>query len=277
MSWGQRARALGEALLDLLAPRRCLGCDALDQPRDEAGFCDACGSAALLRDVSLHLGRERVPVFAGVRYAEPTVSAIHRFKYGGSPELARELATLVVPGIDLLGIEPGAVWVPVPLHPLRLAERGYNQAALLARELARVAHGKLDPLRLRRARHTEQQAKRDRNDRNPNVAGAFIAAPRARAAAGLVLVDDVVTSGATLAACIDALHASGERVVGCLAVAFASSVGGEFVAVPGANESIIEHAGPRSPDWSNPHKNDSTGSHPTESAARAASKSSAAR
>ena len=83
------------------------------------------------------------------------------------------LASLSVRGIDLLGIEAGDVWVPVPLHPLRLAERGYNQSSLLARELSRVARGPVDARRLCRLRHTEQQAKRDRRARGQNVAHAF--------------------------------------------------------------------------------------------------------
>jgi len=163
-----------------------------------------------------------VPVFAGVRYAEPVVSVIHRFKYGGAPELSQTLASWSVRGIDLLGIEASDVWVPVPLHPLRLAERGYNQAALLARELARSSHGSVDPRRLRRIIPTEQQAKRDRNDRERNVSGAF-AARRRTQRARVVLVDDVVTSGATLAACVRALHAAGDRVVGCVAAAHAAT------------------------------------------------------
>ncbi len=171
----------------------------------------------------------RVPVFAGVRYAEPVVSAIHRFKYGGAPELAAALCSWSARGIDLLGIEPSDVWVPVPLHPLRLAERGYNQAALLARELARLGRGPVDVRRLRRLRNTEQQAKRERRERDENVALAFAVRQSGkfpRLPRRVVLVDDVVTSGATLAACIRALRAAGDRVVGCVAVAHAASAAG---------------------------------------------------
>ncbi len=175
-------------------------------------------------DVACHIAG--VPVFAGSLYREPLASVIHRFKYGSAPELCAALASLSTRGIDLLGIEPGDVWVPVPLHPLRLAERGYNQAALLARELSRSAHGRVDARRLRRLRHTEQQAKRNRQGRTENVAAAFAARDlrgTGRRGERIVLVDDVVTTGATLGACIGALRAAGDEIIGCMAVAYADA------------------------------------------------------
>ena len=220
-----RIASLGQVLLRLaleaLAPNRCLGCEALE-PR-ASGYCDDCGTPIPLLDVAFQL--DGVPVFAGTRYAEPVISAIHRFKYGAEPELCGALSALSGRAIDLLGIEPGDVWVPVPLHPLRLAERGYNQAALLAQEFARLAHGKVDPRRLRRLRHTDQQAKRDRRERGENVARAFAVRERTQGSGErVVLVDDVVTTGATLAACIDALRARGDQVVGCVAIAHADTI-----------------------------------------------------
>jgi ComF family protein len=213
------AQRLFASLLDVLAPPRCVACEAL-APLG-SGYCAACGEPEALLDVARHI--DGVPVFAGARYAEPVISVIHRFKYGAAPELCAELAALAVRGVEMLGVEPGDVWVPVPLHPLRLAERGYNQSALLARELSRLTRGSVDVRRLARLRNTEQQAKRNRRARSQNVSDAFAVRSRASLQQRVVLVDDVVTTGATLEACIRALRAAGDHIVGCVAVAHASA------------------------------------------------------
>jgi len=210
-------QSLATAVLDLLAPERCLACEALAP--GSSGYCAECGEPEPLFDVACHV--DGVPVFAGARYAEPLISAIHRFKYGSAPELSAALCRHAARGIDLLGIEPGDVWVPVPLHPLRLAERGYNQAALIARELARIQRAQVDTRRLCRVRQTEQQAKRDRRGRAENVAEAFRARDAATPRRRVVLVDDVVTTGATLSSCIRALREAHDEVIGCVAVACA--------------------------------------------------------
>jgi ComF family protein len=213
-------RALWSTLLGVLAPVRCIACAAFEP--EASGYCAECGAPEPLLDVACHI--QGIPVFAGARYSGVVSSAIQRFKYRAAPELSRALAPLAARGIDLLGIEPRDLWVPVPLHPVRLAERGYNQAALLARELARSLNGRVDARHLLRLRDTEQQAKADRRGRIQNVAAAFAArSGRARILSGqrIVLVDDVVTTGATLGACIAALRAAGEPVAGCLTIAHA--------------------------------------------------------
>ncbi|HEY4158716.1 MAG TPA: ComF family protein [Polyangiaceae bacterium] len=201
------------SLAEFLAPSSCAACEA--PWTGDTAICPECGRIETLRDIELHV--DDVPVYAGARYGEPLASAIVRFKYKNYPELASGLAQLMLPGSELLGVEPGDVWVPVPLHAQRLAERGYNQAALLARELARRTAGRVAPRALARLRDTAQQAKQDRAARQRNVAGAFVVrrAPSAR----VILVDDVVTTGSTLRACIAALKAAGCLVLGCVAVA----------------------------------------------------------
>ncbi len=110
--------------------------------------------------------------------------------------------------------------MPVPLHPARLAERGYNQAALLGAAAARELGAPLQPRALLRTRNTSQQARLPRAGRLENVAGAFrVRAPALVRGRRIVLVDDVATTGATLAACVAALRESGAVSVTPLVVA----------------------------------------------------------
>jgi len=109
----------------------------------------------------------------------------------------------------------------VPLHPWRLLRRRFNQSAVLAGRLAR-AHGKPMALDLKRVRHTKQQVGLAFGERRSNVAGAFQVRPKRRAAlAGkrVLLVDDVITTGATIEACALALKEAGAEAVDVLAVA----------------------------------------------------------
>jgi ComF family protein len=157
---------------------------------------------------------------AALAYAPPFDAIIQRFKYQGRPDLARGLASL----LRFAPIGPGDLVVPVPLHPKRLAERGYNQAALLAGALARPNGARVGARALTRMRDTPHQASLARAERLANVSAAFRARqPAAVRGRRVVLVDDVVTTGATAAACIRALRGAGADVCMVLAVAAAGA------------------------------------------------------
>jgi ComF family protein len=142
--------------------------------------------------------------------------AIVRMKYESRPDLARPLGDLLwralAPRTGTL--RAGALVVPVPLHPLRLADRGYNQSALLAARVARYLGARFAPLALARGRDTPRQANLDRASRLANVAGAFsVRHPDRVRDATVLLIDDVCTTGATLEACSSVLRAGGAREV----------------------------------------------------------------
>jgi predicted amidophosphoribosyltransferase len=111
---------------------------------------------------------------------------------------------------------PPACIVPVPLHPRRLRERGF---ALLARWIARERRCRFDAALLRRVRDTPSQTGLGRSKRRANVRGAFAARPGARAPGVVWLVDDVITTGSTLAEAARVLHRAGSRRVVAICVA----------------------------------------------------------
>jgi ComF family protein len=165
-----------------------------------------------------------VPLIVAGTYAAPLAPAIRRLKFEGHAELARPLALLLVPRLAALGIGHDASFVPVPLHPARLAERGFNQAALLASALATASGGHFAPRALGRSRRTDQQARLGRRERGANVDDAFVARP-GFVPRRAVLVDDVVTTGATALACLKTLQLAGAKPLAVVALARADASG----------------------------------------------------
>ena len=224
-------RRIRTSLLDLLFPLRCLGCgkegsllcrscsDGL--PRVRQPICRCCGTSVragtlcpscLSHPLSID-GIRSVLLFGGI-----TRQAIHGLKYGHLKAIAAPLGDLLAGFMRAYPL-PGDVLVPVPLHAGRLRERGYNQAALLAKEVGRLNGLPVGEGWLVRRRDTERQAKApSAAERRSNVQGAFTA-PRELHGESLLLIDDVCTTGATLDACASALKAAGAGPVWGLTVA----------------------------------------------------------
>ncbi len=197
------------AALDLVFPPLCPVCDGLLGAGRRDPLC----------------GRSRRPGFAyaraALRYGEIAREAIHAFKFGGRRGLANPLGDLLA-GLGLRAL-PGAapdLLVPVPLHPRRARERGYNQALLLARRLERAWGVPVAAHALRRAVPTQPQADLDAAARRRNVRDAFaVQSPGLIAGRHVVLVDDVLTTGATAGECARTLSRAGAATVGVLTVA----------------------------------------------------------
>lgn len=224
-------RRWGQGLLDLLFPPRCVGCrrpgvwicaTCLEQTgRTDGLFCTRCGQALSgpgpcrrCRVQGGILTRVGAPfLFEGV-----VQRAVHELKYRGRRVLAEPLGDQLAAYVQAHSW-PHAAIVPVPLHPRRERDRGYNQAALLARVLSDRLQWPLLEGALVRQRDTRPQVGLDRTARLENVQGAFLWRPGQPPPRRTVLLDDVYTTGATMEACAEALRASGTEEVCGLALA----------------------------------------------------------
>lgn len=231
-----------QPLVDLLFPPFCPSCEApLGEGRQDPlcgacwqgilpvapPWCPACGFPYPVGTEAFLCERchRRPPSYAYARaaayYRDPLRPAIHALKYRGKTALAGPLGRfMAAAGRRHLHLEDVNGLVPVPLHPARLAERGFNQAALLAREVGR--HWRIPVLAslLTRVIPTQPQSDLSEVERRRNVRGAFaLGRPGAVKGRHLLLIDDILTTGATAAECARVLGAGGADSVGVFTLA----------------------------------------------------------
>jgi ComF family protein len=223
---------LGRAALDLVFPPRCVGCGGTgvflceaciaSLPQADGPRCSRCWRPGRSLGICLEC-RAAPPAFDGLRaafvYEGVARELVRALKYRGAMALAVPMASLLAEAVRKQGL-PVEVVVPVPLSGLRRRTRGYNQAESLARALGRELRLPVRSRAVRRRRHTPPQARSaDAEERRRNVAGAFVCRETSIAGLSVLLVDDVTTTGATLAACAGALKEGGIRSVWALAFA----------------------------------------------------------
>ena len=205
----------------------CVRCDAR-LPRLAANGCPHCQRPGTGGAACAACSGRVTPLaacFAAAAYEGDALEWIRRFKYprrgwrGLDPAPLGVVRQLV---IEIARAAPGpspASIVPVPLHPRRLRERGFNPAALLARCVSRERGGRFDASLLERLRDTPSQTGLDRRARRANVRGAFRVRAGLRPASVVWLVDDVVTTGSTLVECARALRRAGAHHVVAICIA----------------------------------------------------------
>ncbi|MDR2849845.1 MAG: double zinc ribbon domain-containing protein [Verrucomicrobiota bacterium] len=212
---------------DVRGRHLCWSCRAKIKLHSE-GFCTVCGHPAegkvghdfvcgICRQASPHFDRARAAGYFGGVLRE----LVHAFKYNDALWLRDELVDLMQGCLAAhFPAEAVDVVVPVPLHPVRRRERTYNQAEVLAEELARRLGRRCDALSLARVRVTETQTKFDAAQRRINILGAFgVARPEWIQQRCVLLVDDVMTTGATFNECARVLKKAGARAVWAVAAA----------------------------------------------------------
>lgn len=245
---GGLCRAGLSALVELLLPEQCAACGTPAgftpweatgprvrglRPWDRPHLCRACAAALFaqprLRVIDGHGSAPDLPVWAAAATSSALTSVIGAWKYHGVRGLGWPLGRVLAaaaPVAEDLSAAPNAplpVLVPVPLHTARQRQRGFNQAAMIADLAGELTGTAVDHAALRRTRATAQQARlTGTRDREANLAGAF-AARRPADGSRALLVDDLVTAGATVQAAASALRQAGWEVTGVLALGVAMS------------------------------------------------------
>lgn len=210
--------------MGLLVPSACSGCGAFGEilcARCRGSFrpAGAPQDRFVAADPAVVVGDALEVAVAAFRYEGLLRRTLSRLKYGGAARLAKPLAEASVPLLEpFVTLHGQAVLVPVPVHAERRRKRGYNQAALLARHLAAAWRLPVADV-LTRARPTGMQHRLNRAERLRNLRGAFAVRRDARAPPQAILVDDILTTSATLETCAAVLREAGAESVAGIAVA----------------------------------------------------------
>ena len=214
----EKMRKLRERIMRLIYPHdaACLICSSEVDVAPGYGVCSICMSRLPRVAGEIRIGEARAfdALTAPFAYETPVKELIHRFKYSNQRFIAKGLARFMHDAVREAGWPSIHAVVPVPLHEARKLERGFNQAALLASELAQLMENVMDADALKRVHDTRTQTLLDKEEREQNVRDAFEVSGNSRIeGATLLLVDDVVTTGTTADACARTLKAAGAKTV----------------------------------------------------------------
>lgn len=207
-----------EWALSLVLPRVCAGCGGLSE--SARSICVRCRDGMLTESVAPELPEGVASLKVGVRLEGCARRMIHGLKYEGRRAVARDLAELMV-ARGMPTFPAGSALVPVPITSTRRRERGYNQSEVLARELGARLGIPVVPDFLVRTRFRGSQTKKTGEERREALSGMFARGRGFRGDAIPFLVDDVLTTGATLSACAAASLHGGVREVHALCAAWA--------------------------------------------------------
>lgn len=207
-----------DSLVQTLFPSTCACCGDILMP-GEKQLCINCLADLTATRYTSHNDNRTERLLGGriafskatsifiFRHGNTVQKTVHAMKFHGDSDLCLLMGRQM--GLELLAsgrFDDIDLLIPVPLHWWRRLRRGYNQSELLCRGIAQVMHRKVNTRALRRHRYTQQQSLQASSDREKNVQGAFsLRRPDDLAGRHILLVDDVLTTGATISSCCDAL------------------------------------------------------------------------
>ena len=215
------SRKFSQFLLNLLYPPSCVNCKTTNEWLCQdclkriafitLPVCERCGTSISTDGLPLCAQCKNNPLQStdGIRSASyyednPIRPAIHFFKYRNHRGVASILGKILIDAYRRYRLNADVI-VPVPLHPSRLRERGYNQSQLLANEIGIFFNLPVDTDTLQRVRKTRTQMELEVNERRQNVLNAFACRSKKLVGQRVLLIDDVCTTGSTLDACAAAL------------------------------------------------------------------------
>jgi len=231
-------RDIADDFLSLFFPRVCPGCNR-HLVRGETILCMDCLCAMMRTDFHLIRGNALEQIFWGRCLVEKAAAfsvynrgsrirrMVHLMKYRGRKEIGDALGNLYGTYLNGSGfLDDIDVMVPVPLHPARLRRRGYNQSESIANGLSEATGIRVATGILTRALESQTQTRRGRYERWENVEGLFVVTkPEKISGKHILLVDDVITTGSTMEACVNALHdAAADVRVSVIALAAAQKL-----------------------------------------------------
>lgn len=213
-----KLKQLVESAMRLMFPRKavCMGCGTM-AGFEHDWFCDDCRQQLARRWIGAFPESKLDGAAAAYHYAGPAGGAVRNFKYRGVTVLAEPMAKDMLRALEQIQPVGAEMVVPVPMHPKRIRERGFNQSELLAKEIASALDVPCEN-GLIRIRDTVQQARLEGDERRKNLKDAFRAEP---CVSGwrVLLVDDVYTTGETARECARALREGGAISVSFLSYA----------------------------------------------------------
>jgi competence protein ComFC len=218
--------SLIERILRLLYPAKCMVCETILKEESAAFLCESCKKDLKRYGRGFHKAYGLPDIdglFAAFIYADGIETAIHAFKFKNQPGLSETISLLLFEELNKHGSLPEFDYiVPVPMHPRKKRQRGYNQSELIARQLGEYFDKEVRTDVLIKTRYTRPQSRLKRKERMHNLEGAFSINPDISVEGKrILLVDDVLTTGTTINTCAKILKDMGAVLIYGIVIAIA--------------------------------------------------------